>query len=252
MATFTNSSLVSMTKISPYKNAPRNHAIDTITIHCAVGQLSVESLANCFQDKNRQVSCNYCIGTDGRIALIVEEKDRSWCSSSRENDHRAITIECASDAKAPYAINDQVYKSLVKLVADICQRNNIKELRWQGNKALIGQVDKQNITLHRWFAPTECPGDYIVGKIPTIVKDVNDILNPKVNADKPVPFMVRVTTDNVWIRKGPGTNYLYSGKNTGKGTFTIVETSGGIGSSRGWGRLKSGAGWINLDLTDYI
>ena len=110
-----NSSLATYTKISPNKTSPRNHSIDTITIHCVVGQLSAESIASCFARSNVQASCNYGIGTDGRIALIVPEKDRSWCSSNRENDNRAITIECASDTTPPYAINENVYNSLIDL-----------------------------------------------------------------------------------------------------------------------------------------
>ena len=172
-----NSSLVSYTKISPNKTSPRNHTIDTITIHCVVGQLSVETLGGIFAPKSRQASSNYGIGCDGRIAMYVEEKDRSWCSSSKSNDHRAITIECASDSEHPYSINSRVYDSLIRLCADICQRNNIKELKWKADKSLIGQPDKQNLTVHRWFSATACPGDYIYNKLGQIAEDVNCLLN---------------------------------------------------------------------------
>ena len=168
---------MSYTKISPNKTSPRNHTIDTITIHCVVGQLSVESLGNVFAPASRQASSNYGIGHDGRIAMYVEEKDRSWCSSSKSNDNRAITIECASDTEHPYSINSKVYASLIKLCADICQRNNIKELKWKADKSLIGQPDKQNITVHRWFSATACPGDYIYNHLGQIADDVNAILN---------------------------------------------------------------------------
>ena len=171
-----NSSLISYTKISPNKTSPRNHVIDTITIHCVVGQLTAEGIAGCFTSPSVQASCNYGIGRDGRIALIVEEKDRSWCSSSGSNDHRAITIECASDMTEPYAINDAVYKSLIELCADICKRNNIKELKWKADKSLIGQVDKQNMTVHRWFANKSCPGEYIYSRLGKIAKEVNEKL----------------------------------------------------------------------------
>ena len=104
-----NSPLAKYTKISPNKTSPRNHKIDTITIHCVVGQCSVETLGNVFAPSSRQASSNYGIGYDGKIGMYVEEKDRSWCTSSRSNDHRAITIECASDKTHPYAVNDKVY-----------------------------------------------------------------------------------------------------------------------------------------------
>ena len=401
-----NSSLISYTKISPNKTSPRNHVIDTITIHCVVGQLTAEGIAGCFTSPSVQASCNYGIGRDGRIALIVEEKDRSWCSSSGSNDHRAITIECASDMTEPYAINDAVYKSLIELCADICKRNNIKELKWKADKSLIGQVDKQNMTVHRWFANKSCPGEYIYSRLGKIAKEVNEklgvssgsepapivvqtsfnvgdlvsiidgakyytgatvpnwvknkkwyvkevsgdkvIINKsedgenaiespihvkylklvKAANEKPIitdnvalkagdlvsltsdakyytgatvpnwvknknwyveevsgdrviinksedgenaiespvnakylklvkeksdlPYFVRIDISNLNIRKGPGSNYATTGMYTGKGVFTIVEVSNGIGSTSGWGKLKSGAGWISLDYTKKV
>ncbi len=168
-----NSALVSYTRISPNKNSPRNHAIDTISIHCVVGQLSVETIGNVFAPSSAGCSANYGIGADGRIGMYVEEKDRSWCTSSSANDNRAITIECASDKTSPYAVNDKVYKTLINLLVDICQRNGIKALKWQGNKALIGQVDKQNMTVHRWFANKACPGDYLYNLHGQIAAEVN-------------------------------------------------------------------------------
>lgn len=171
-----NSSLISYTRISPNKTSPRNHEIDTITIHCVVGQLSCETMGPMFENPSFKASCNYFIGSDGRIGLCVDEKDRSWCTSNASNDHRAITIECASETYHPYAINDKVYASLIKLCADICKRNNIKELKWQDDKSLIGQVDKQNMTVHRWFANKACPGEYIYSRLGQIAKEVNEML----------------------------------------------------------------------------
>lgn len=172
-----NSPLVSYTKISPNKSSPRNHAIDTITIHCFVGQASVESAGSWFSTPVAQCSCNYMIGADGRIALIVDEGDRSWCSSNAENDNRAVTIECASDKTAPYAVNKNVYASLIALCADICRRNDINALLWKGDKSLIGQVDKQNMTVHRWFKNKECPGEYLYSRHGQIAEEVNARLN---------------------------------------------------------------------------
>lgn len=168
-----NSPLVSYTKISPNKTSPRNRKIDTITIHCVVGQCSVETLGNVFAPPSRKASSNYGVGVDGRIGMYCEEKDRSWCSSSGSNDNRAITIECASDTTHPYAINDKVYKALIELLVDICKRNGIPELRWKADKSLIGQPDKQNMTVHRWFANKSCPGDYMYNRLGQIASEVN-------------------------------------------------------------------------------
>lgn len=152
-----NSPLVDYVAISPNRNIGRNHEIDTITIHCVEGQCSVETLGEVFKPVSRQSSSNYGIGSDGRIGMYCEEKDRSWCSSSRTNDNRAITIEVASDKTHPYAVNDKAYNALIKLLVDICKRNNIPELRWKGDKNLIGNVSQQNMTVHRWLRISHAP-----------------------------------------------------------------------------------------------
>lgn len=244
-----NSPLASYTDISPNKTSQRNHKIDTITIHCVVGQLTVEQLGEVFASPKAKASSNYGIGKDGRIGLYVEEKDRSWCSSNAANDHRAITIECASDRSHPYAINDAVYKSLIELCADICKRNNIKQLKWKADRNLIGRTDKQNLTVHRWFANKSCPGDYIYSRLGKIANEVNAKLASNTTN---LSFSVRVSISDLNIRRGPGTNYAKTGKCTGKGVFTITEVKSGKGSTAGWGKLKSGAGWISLDYAKRI
>ena len=179
-----NSKLVSYTRISPNSNNPRNHKIDTITIHHMAGNLSVESCGAGFADPARQASSNYGIGSDGRIGLYVEEKNRSWCSSSRENDHRAITIEVANDSRAPeWHVSDKALESTIALCVDICQRNGIEKLNFTGDKT-------GNLTMHKWFAATECPGKYLESKFPYIAQEVNKRLsaaqkeNPTTNTPK--------------------------------------------------------------------
>lgn len=172
-----NSPLAAYTKISPNKTSPRTHVIDTISIHCTSGQNSVETLGNIFAKTSRKASSNYGIGYDGKIGMYVEEKDRSWCTSSASNDNRAITIEVASDSTHPYKVKDAAYKSLIALLVDICKRNNIKELKWKADKTLIGQVSKQNMTVHRWFANKACPGDYLYNLHYQIASEVNKQLS---------------------------------------------------------------------------
>ena len=321
---YTNSSLVSKTVLSPNHSGTRTHAIDTITIHVYVGQVTVDRGLSGFAKASREASCNYVIGYDGKIGLCVEEKNRSWCTSSKSNDQRAITIEVASDTKPPYKVTDKAYTALLDLVTDICKRNNIKELKWKGDKSLIGQVDKQNLTVHRWFAAKACPGDYLYNKHGEIAAEVNKRLgvvkkettkagiNPNdlvsiasdakyytgktipswvkkkkwyvadVNGDRAVlgksedsknniqsaintkyltvvkttvkeieptfkSYKVKVTAKSLNIRKGPGTNYGSNGSIKDKGIYTIVAEQSGKGSKKGWGKLKSGAGWISLD-----
>lgn len=306
---YTNSSLVSYTKLSPNHSGQRTHSIDRITPHCVVGQLTAESICGCFTSPSRQASCNYGIGKDGKIALCVEEKNRSWCSSSSANDQRAVTIECASGLNHPYAMTTAVYNSLVKLCTDICKRNGKKKLLWLGdkNKTLnySPKSDEMVLTVHRWFANKSCPGDWLYSRLGDLASKVtaalggsssetagsvlyrvrkswsdaksqkgafNNLDNAKKCADSNAgysvfdesgkvvytgkqsgagsstgSFLVQVTATDLNIRKGPGTNYAKTGKYTGKGVFTITEVKSGTGSVAGWGKLKSGVGWISLD-----
>lgn len=171
-----NSKLVSVTKLSPCHSGLRTHTIDRITPHCVVGQLSAESICNCFTSLSREASCNYGIGTDGRVALVVEEKNRSWCSSSNANDQRAVTIECASGLEEPYTMNRKVYKSLVKLCVDICKRNNKTKLLWFNDKAkALNYRPKSNemvLTVHRWFDNKSCPGNWLYNRLGKLAKTV--------------------------------------------------------------------------------
>ena len=175
-----NSPLVVYTKLSPNHSGQRTHGIDRITPHCVVGQLSCERICDCFP-AGREVSCNYGIGTDGRISLCVEEKNRSWCSSSNANDQRAVTIECSSDKTAPYAMTDAVYAALIDLCTDICKRNGKKKMLWFGDKdktlAYEPKADEMIITVHRWFANKSCPGDWLYNRLGDLAAKVTSRLN---------------------------------------------------------------------------
>ena len=177
---YTNSSLVAYTKLSPNCTKPRNHAIDTITPHCVVGQCTAESLGDLFANSERQASSNYGIDKNGRVGMYVEEKNRSWCTSNAGNDHRAITIECASDTTAPYAMNASVYATLVNLCVDICKRNGKKKLLWFGDKtktlAYAPKSDEMILTVHRWFANKSCPGDWLYSRLGNLATEVTEKL----------------------------------------------------------------------------
>ncbi len=435
-----NSSMVVYTKLSPNHSGQRAMVIDRITPHCVVGQCTAEGLGDWFAKSSTQASSNYGIDKDGRVGMYVEEKNRSWCSSSGANDQRAVTIECASDAKEPYAFRDIVYQRLIELCADICKRNGKKVLIWFGDKQKTlnyqPKSDEMILTVHRWFANKSCPGDWMYARMGDLAEKVTAALggtadlpevepvkdmerqiwdylfgrignaygaaglmgnlfaesglhpnnlqnsyNKKLNitdeeytrlvddgnypdffvdkagyglaqwtfwsrkqalldfakdrgvsiadlqmqldfmwkelndshptvlivlkeaksvreasdavlmwyekpadqseavqakragygqgyyekyagdedsgagqADKPqeVLFLVRVTATDLNIRKGPGTDTAKTGKYTGAGVFTIMEVKSGKGSKTGWGRLKSGAGWISLDYCQRV
>lgn len=176
---YTNSPLVVYTGLSPNHSGQRTHSIDRITPHCVVGQLSAETICACFP-AGQDASCNYGIGTDGRVSLCVEEKNRSWCSSSNANDQRAVTIECASDKTEPYAMNSAVYAALIKLCADICKRNGKKKLLWfvDKDKSLnyVPKSDDMVITVHRWFANKSCPGNWLYARLGDLAEKVTAAL----------------------------------------------------------------------------
>ena len=251
---YTNSSLVTYTKLSPNHSGARTHTIDRITPHCVVGQLSASGIAGCFTNPGVQASCNYGIGTEGGVALIVEEKNRSWCSSSNANDQRAVTIECACDSSQPYTFNSTVYNKLVELCVDICRRNGKNKLLWISNKEkALNYTPASNemlLTVHRWFANKSCPGDWMYSRMGELAEKVTKKLKkstvssstPKHTASNSTypkaPFAVQITGAMKYFdSKGKNRKELGEIK---KGTYTIVETSGK------WGKLLSGAGWIYL------
>lgn len=241
-----NSSLVNYIKLSPNCNSPRNHAIDTVSIHCMAGDISVETCGDIFANSSRGASANYGIDSTGRIGLYVEECNRSWCSSSSSNDNRAITIEVANDggAETGWHVSSAAMNSLINLLVDICKRNGINDLKWVGDPAYIGNTSIQNMTVHRWFSPKECPGEYLYNMHPWIAQTVNEKLHPKTNSFPQTPFEVSVLITDLNYRSEPSMNGQVKG-HTGKGTFTIVEVCDD------WGKLKSGAGWIYLGNSNY-
>lgn len=310
-----NSKLVDYTLISPNKTIGRNHSIDTITIHCFVGQVTVERGCKVFKPTSKKASCNYVVAKDGKIGLVVDEKDRSWCTSNSANDNRAVTIEVASDTTGDLKVTDDAYNALIKLVADICKRNNIKKLVWSTDKnKRVNHLDGCNMTVHRDYANKSCPGEYLYSHHGDIASKVNSILNSsnttsektettvnnnettkyyrvrkswsdsksqigaytnldnakrvcktgysvydwngtEVYSNKPnnitaTPssshYKVKITASALNYRKGPGVSYAINGTITDRGIYTIVE------ESNGWGKLKSGAGWINLKYTSRV
>ena len=264
-----NSSLVNYTRISPNRSIPRNHKIDRITIHHMAGNLSVETCGSVFAPSSRQASSNYGIGSDGRVGMYVEEKDRAWTSSSSANDNRAVTIEVADNAGAPnWGCSNAAMAKLVLLCADICRRNGISRLNYTGDT-------NGNMTLHKWFANTDCPGNYLESQMPKIASEVNKLLasgattytwngatasggtsggtssgsNTTNWSGVSGTFTVEVSVSDLRIRSGAGTSYTNKGY-IQKGVYTIVETK--VAGGYTWGKLKSGAGWIALDYTKYV
>lgn len=180
------SPLTKVTIVSPNK-AVRKAKIDTITIHCMACNGSLTAIGKAFSKKNG-CSSNYGIDSKGMVACYAPEEYRSFCSSSPSNDDRAITIEVANDGGADtgWHVSNEALATLIELLVDVCRRNGIKELKWKANKALIGKVDLQNMTVHRWFAKKACPGDYLYNLHGSIAAEVNKRLGVQ-PAPQPTP-----------------------------------------------------------------
>ena len=250
---YTNSPLVDCVKMSPNHSGKRTHRIDHITPHCVVGQCSAERIGDCFP-AGREASCNYGIGYDGRVCLIVDEANRSWCTSSNANDQRAITIECASDSTHPYAFKDACYKKLVKLCIDICQRNGIKKMLWINNKEKALNYEPKAgegiFTVHRWYANKSCPGDWMYNRMGQLCDEVNAGLNggsynpPEQGAV--VNYQAKVIADdglNCRIQPYVANNNLIMTYPAGT-ILTITK------EQNGWG--YTGTGWVSLDYVEKI
>lgn len=214
---YTNSPMVSYTKLSSNHSGQRTHDIDRITPHCVVGQCSVETLGNIFLPVSRQASSNYGIGPDGRVGMYVEEKNRSWCSSSNANDQRAVTIECASDTTEPYAFRDVVYQTLIKLCVDICKRNSKTKLLWLGDKtktlSYTPKPDEMILTVHRWFANKSCPGNWMYARMGDLAKKVTAALGGDMKPAKPVKPSVTIKVGDLVTITG---STYYNGKSIPK------------------------------------
>lgn len=202
---YSNSSLVVFTEISPNKTVSRNQSIDRITPHCVVGQCTAEGLGEWFSRPTTGASSNYGVDKDGRVGMYCEEKDRSWCSSSGANDNRAITIEVASDKEPPYAFNDKAYKSLINLCVDICKRNGKTKLLWFGDKTkTLSYSPKSNemvLTVHRWFANTDCPGDWMYSRMGDLANKVTAELNKTIETNDKNETIYRVQIGAYSVKK---------------------------------------------------
>lgn len=218
---YTNSPLVNYTKISPFKTMNRNHKIDTVTIHCVVGQCAIESLSALFQTK--QCSSNYGIGYDGRIGMYVEEKDRSWCSSSVSNDNRAITIEVASDTTEPYAVKPAAYNALIRLLVDICKRNGIKKLVWSTSKNdRVNHLNGCNMTAHRdYHSGKSCPGTYLYEREGQIAAEVNKLLGAVETSSTPAVDTLYHVQIGAFKDCKNAENYLDKAKKAGFEGFVV-------------------------------
>ena len=165
-----NSSLAEYAWLSPCADFPRAAKIDTITIHHMGADLQLAELGERFANQDRRTSANYGIDNQGRVGIFVEEANRAWTSSNAANDARAVPIEVANDEMGgDWQVSEAAFAALVGLCADVCRRSDIPELTYTGNA-------QGNLTCHRMFANTVCPGPYLEGRLGELAAAVNQRL----------------------------------------------------------------------------
>ena len=200
-----NSKLVDVVIYSPNWNWRGNNKVKKITIHHAGGIASVESIGDLFSRKDRGGSANYGIGNDGRVGLYVPENKRAWTSGSPENDYQAITIEVSNcEYGGEWAVSDEAYDKLILLCADICKRNGIKELVFTGDAS-------GNLTMHRYFQATACPGEYLASRFGEIAETVNAILRgeaPMTREERKEFDALKATVESLQETNGIRWNYI--------------------------------------------
>lgn len=162
-----NSSLVNLVSYSPNHSGRRTHPITKIAIHHTAGVLTAAGIGNVFKSTARQASCNYGIGNDNKVVLVVDECNRAWTTSSSWCDNRAVTIEVSNcQYGGSWLVSDRVLNTLIDLVTDICRRNGIKNCTYTGGTDGVLQM-------HKWYAQTSCPGPYLASKFNYIAQEVN-------------------------------------------------------------------------------
>lgn len=196
---------------------------------------------------SRQMSSNYAISSDGGIALLCHEADRSWCSSSPANDHRAITVEVANDQiGGQWHVSDAALEALVKLCVDICQRNPALKngLNYTGDA-------RGNLTKHSYFTSTACPGPYLGGKFSWLAEEVNKRLAGGVTVAGDAlraGMALHLERTNLYIASASlaiagvrtGTYYLW-GTEVVNGRVRITNSTSNVGK---YGKVT---GWISVD-----
>lgn len=195
-----NSKLVTYTRISPNRTSPRNGVIRGVAIHCTAGGRNKRARDTAdlgrftTYDRKNGASCNYAVGGDGSIALVVPESDRAWCTSN-PIDHQIVSIEVASDIDAPNRVTDAALSALLDLLTDICRRNGIPSLLWHGRRDLMGNWAAQNMVVHRWTRTDKvCPGDYLYNLHPWIAGQVNARLAGREENDMDIGKLIEEMT----------------------------------------------------------
>lgn len=230
-----NSKLISGTLLTDNCSKPRNHKIDRITPHYMAWYTSAKTCCESFLPASRRASANYCIGKDGEIWLNVDEKNRAWTTGNSYNDNRAVTIECANymESSRYGVLPDVVWDSLVLLCVDICKRNGISAINYTGN-------DQGNLTKHKWYQDTDCPGPWFTNQFDRLAQEINSELEivPHFN----MSGTYKCNVDRLNVRTSPSTTSEIVAQYY-KGDTVVLDNWYVINEGYVWGRytgLQSG------------
>lgn len=210
-----------------------NRKIQYLVIHYVGATGSAEANCKYFKDVYRGASAHYFIGHDGDVWQCVEDKD--------------VAFHCgATSYKHTYCRNDN------SIGIELCCRKRASNNTWYFEEETINSaieltkelmkkygITADNVLRHYDVTGKVCPEPY--------VRDTSAWAQFKSNLSTPniasIGYMVVVTADALNVRAGAGVGYKINTVVKKGEAFTIVK------EFNGWGKLKSGAGWINLKYT---
>ena len=226
----------------------RDHAIDTITIHHMAANGTCEGCFSTLAYKGDPGSVNYGIETGGVIGLMIDEDLRAWTSNSRANDMRAVTIEVANDQPSNaggWHVSDKAMTSLINLCADICKRRGKTKMIWCGSldatNARKFANDEMRMTIHKWFAATGCPGEYLESKMSFIANEVTKRLN---STPTPKPGRVAATHSCYTYDSDKKGNPAVNGPYKAGSQWTVEKIVTYAGQT--WGKIKGAETWVRM------
>ncbi|MDU7143652.1 MAG: peptidoglycan recognition family protein, partial [Anaerococcus vaginalis] len=215
-----NSSLVNLVSYSPNHSGTRKHSITKIAIHHTAGVLTAAGIGSVFKSTSRQASCNYGIGNDNKVVLVVDECNRAWTTSNSWCDNRAVTIEVSNcQYGGKWLVSDRVLNTLIDLVTDICKRNGIKNCTYTGGTDGVLQM-------HKWYAQTSCPGPYLASKFNYIAQEVNKRLKGGKSTSTSNLYRVRKTWEDSKSQKGAFKNLNSAIELAKKNGYKVYDSNG--------------------------
>lgn len=222
-----------------FQNTNNIKRIKYIVIHYVGATGGAKANCDFFKTTYRGSSAHYFVGHKGEVWQCVDDADVAWHCGATTYKHKtcrnsnSIGIEmcCRKDNKGRWYFEKETIDSTIELTKMLMKKYGVPEA---------------NVIRHYDVTGKRCPEPYVADK--AAWNDFKEAIGAKAAVSKPVvkEYKVKVTATSLNIREGAGTKFKVTGSIKDKGIYTIVQTQGD------WGKLKSGAGWINLKYTKKV